>query len=96
MTKPKQSTHDDSQIEEIDLSMIDISSIDLDDLTSLEPKKPLPIKAEKEEKVKDFSHKRDSTNDEDDDFEDPIITRDFDDDFEDIEDDDFEDGDEEE
>lgn len=97
MTKPKQSAHDDSQIEEIDLSMIDISSIDLDELTSLEPTKSSPIKLEKEEKTKDFSHKRDSTNDEDDDdFEDPIITRDFDDDFEDLDDDDFEDWDEEE
>lgn len=82
MTKAKKPAHDDSQIEEIDLSAIDLSAIDLDDLTSLEPKKSLPIKKEKEEKIKDFAQKR-NTEDEDEDFDDPIITRDFDDDFDD-------------
>ena len=96
MTKAKKPTHDDSQIEEIDLSAIDLSAIDLDDLTSFEPKKPLPVKAQKEEKVKESSsHSRDTENEDstDDDFDDPVIGRDFDDDFDDDldSDDDFDD-----
>ena len=95
MTKAKKPPHDDSQIEEIDLSLIDLSAIDINDLTSLAPKKPLPFKKEKEEKSKEFSQKIEKSNDDDDDFEDPIITRDFDDDFDDDDDlDDDEDGDE--
>ena len=86
MTKAKKPPHDDSQIEEIDLSLIDLSAIDINDLTSLAPKKPLPFKKEKEEKSKEFSQKIEKSNDDDDDFEDPIITRDFDDDFDDDDD----------
>ena len=58
MTKAKKPAHDDSQIEEIDLSLIDLSAIDLDDLTSLEPKKSLPLKKEKEEKAPKKSSKK--------------------------------------
>ncbi len=88
MTKPKKPAHDDSQIEEIDLSMVDLSAIDLADLTSLDPIKPLPLKKEKEESKKESFIKRDKSSDEDDDdFEDPIIARDFEDDFEDNDDD---------
>mgnify|MGYP006316707607 FL=1 len=96
MTKAKKPAHDDSQIEEIDLSAIDLSAIDLDDLTSLEPKKALPLKKEKEEKNKDFSQKRNSSEEDEEDFDDPIITRDFDDDFDDDLDDDLDDEEDEE
>jgi hypothetical protein len=36
MTKPKKPAHDDSQIEEIDLFAIDLTAINLDDLTAIE------------------------------------------------------------
>jgi RNA polymerase primary sigma factor len=95
MTNPKKPIHDDSQVEEIDLSSIDLSTLDLDSLGSLEPKKTSSKKIEKEDKNKDYSHKRDkSDEDEEGDFDDPIITRDFDDDFDDDFDED-EDGDDE-
>ena len=81
MTKAKKQTNDDSQIEEIDLSSIDLSAIDLDDLISLEPQKALIPKSDKEERQKDFSQKREKSNEEEDDFDDIIIERDFDDDF---------------
>ena len=80
MTKPKKPAHDDSQIEEIDLS-----AINLDDLTALVPTKPIPMK---EDKVKEFIQKRDKIEDEEDNI-DPVIERDFDDAFEDDDDDDF-------
>ena len=96
MTKAKKPAHDDSQIEEIDLSTIELSAIGLDDLTSLEPKKALPLKKEKEEKNKDFSQKRNSNEEDEEDFDDPIITRDFDDDFDDDLDDDLDDEEDEE
>ena len=87
MTKAKNPIHDDSQIEEIDLSSIDLSSINLDSFPTIENSKPDSIWATKEEKIKDFSQKKEKSNDSGDgddfDFEDPIITRDFDDDFED-------------
>lgn len=91
MTKAKKPTHDDSQIEEIDLSSIDLSSISLDSFTTIEKNISNPIIVAKEERIKDFSQKKDKTNDNDDDgddfdFEDPIITRDFDDDFDDNDD----------
>ena len=94
MTKPKKPAHDDSQIEEIDLFAIDLSAINLDDLIAIEPIRSTPVK--KEEKVKEFIQKRDTSEDEEDDFEDPIITRDFDDDFDDEEDSDDSDEDDEE
>lgn len=95
MTKPKKPAHDDSQIEEIDLSLIDLSAIDLDDLTALEPKKSLPIKETKEEKNQSrlLTTKQEASEDEDDEM-DPVIERDFDDAFDD--DEDFDDLDEDE
>ncbi len=82
MTKVKK-TNDESQIEEIDLSLIDLTSISLDSLTSRDTK---VLSSVKEEKIKDFSQKREKSNDDDDDFEDSITTRDFDDDFDDDDD----------
>lgn len=94
MTKTKKNLHDDSQIEEIDLSMVDLSAIDFDDLTSLESTKQLPLKKEKEQKPKEFVQNRNKSDEDEDNFEDPIITRDFEDDFEDNDDEDNDDDDE--
>jgi Sigma-70 factor, region 1.1/Sigma-70 factor, region 1.2 len=92
MTKAKKPAHDDSQIEEIDLSLIDLSAINLDELTSLEPTSSLSIKEDKW--IIRATIKREKSEEEDD--IDPIIERDFDDAFDDDEDDAFDDDEDDE
>ncbi len=90
MTKAKKPLHDDSQIEEIDLSLIDTTFIDLSitksESTSLEDK---PKSQKLKESDDDFDVAKDDHVD-DLEFE---LKADFDDDFDDFEDD-FEEGDE--
>jgi RNA polymerase primary sigma factor len=92
MTKAKKPLHDDSQIEEIDLSLIDTTSIDLSLVKNESPS--FEDKA-RSKKIKDTDDDFDNTKEDHIDDLDLELKVDFEDDFED-DFDDFEDDDEEE